>query len=422
MPAKEQAKLWAVREVLKEMGEKADQYQRMSQFVVTADGGHPDRRAVAKLFARIDKDPAGWYPGKRSDKVGRPREMSEARMRAISKSMMAAKRRKVEPSYDLACALCPATTTNPRTGLPFSRPIINRILRTECYDEGAKKPWEFTYGRQRRPLTDTARADRLEWAKRLKAEGRDAKWFYCNIIWIDLCSKVIPGNPKKAFEQMLARKNKRKRLMSPDAADKSQNMGGSKTAEKQCSWGDTRVWFGVAMARGKMAVAVFTNADYPGENMRGAAMFIDRLPAMLDDMFGARSPKPRMIFSDRGPGFYHKTHGTITRDYDVACRRHGFKPWAGTNCKTGPHAQPPDIADWLPHETAISWLRAGLIKSMATVPVAWEETPQEFERRLHGVAKSINSHFDVPGLCREVPERLDDLILRRRSVSEVIAR
>ena len=92
--------------------------------------------------------------------------------------------------------------------------------------------------------------------------------------------------------------------------------------------------------------------------------------------------------------------------------RHGFKPWAGTNCKTGPHAQPPDIADWLPHETAISWLRAGLIKSMATVPVAWEETPQEFERRLHGVVKSINSHFDVHGLCREVPERLDDLILR----------
>ena len=64
MPAKEQAKLWAVREVLKEMGEKADQYQRMSQFVVTADGGHPDRKGVAKLFARIYKDPAGWYPGK----------------------------------------------------------------------------------------------------------------------------------------------------------------------------------------------------------------------------------------------------------------------------------------------------------------------------------------------------------------------
>ena len=81
MPPKEQAKLWAVREVLKQMGEKADQYQRMSQFVVTAGGGHPDRKAVGKFFARIDKDPSGWYPGKRSEKVGRPREMTEAGMK-----------------------------------------------------------------------------------------------------------------------------------------------------------------------------------------------------------------------------------------------------------------------------------------------------------------------------------------------------
>ena len=108
MPPKEQAKLWAVREVLKQMGEKADQYQRMSQFVVTAGGGHPDRKAVGKFFAHIDKDPAGWYPGKRSEKVGRPREMTEAGMRVISKSMMAAKRRKVEPSYDFGLCTLPS--------------------------------------------------------------------------------------------------------------------------------------------------------------------------------------------------------------------------------------------------------------------------------------------------------------------------
>ena len=57
MPPLEQAKLWAVREVLIRMGEAADQYKRMSAFVVTADGTHPDRKAVQKFFARVDKDP-----------------------------------------------------------------------------------------------------------------------------------------------------------------------------------------------------------------------------------------------------------------------------------------------------------------------------------------------------------------------------
>ena len=73
----EQAKLWAVREVLRRMGEAGDQYTRMSAFVVAAGGGHPDRKAVQKFFARVDKDPSGWFPGKRADNVGRPREMSK---------------------------------------------------------------------------------------------------------------------------------------------------------------------------------------------------------------------------------------------------------------------------------------------------------------------------------------------------------
>ena len=60
----EQAKLWAIRAVLVDQGEAADQYQRMSRFVVKVGGGHPDRHVVKKFFARVDKDPLGWYPGK----------------------------------------------------------------------------------------------------------------------------------------------------------------------------------------------------------------------------------------------------------------------------------------------------------------------------------------------------------------------
>ena len=66
----EQAKAWAVPEVLRRMGEAGDQYTRMSAFVVTAGGGHPDRKAVQKFFARVDKDPGGWFPGERTDNLG----------------------------------------------------------------------------------------------------------------------------------------------------------------------------------------------------------------------------------------------------------------------------------------------------------------------------------------------------------------
>ena len=64
--------------------------------------------------------------------------------------------------------------------------------------EEPEHPWEFRFGRKRRALTQEARVERMEWARRLLREKKAAAWFFTNIIWIDLCSKAIPGNPKKA--------------------------------------------------------------------------------------------------------------------------------------------------------------------------------------------------------------------------------
>ena len=75
-----------------DQGEAADQYQRMSRFVVKVGGGHPDRHVVKKFFARVDKDPLGWYPGKAAVGVGRPVELTGAAAKKICNSMMAAKR------------------------------------------------------------------------------------------------------------------------------------------------------------------------------------------------------------------------------------------------------------------------------------------------------------------------------------------
>ena len=60
---------------------------------------------------------------------------------------------------------------------------------------------------------------------------------------------------------------------------------------------------------------------------------VDQLPIMLKRMLGDFAKKPHVEFSDRGPGFYHRRWGTITSDYDAACHRHGFTPWAGSNAK-----------------------------------------------------------------------------------------
>ena len=58
----EQAKLWALREVLHMLGEDDDQYQWMSGLVQVVGGGNPGRNAVRMFFAKVDADPE-WHPG-----------------------------------------------------------------------------------------------------------------------------------------------------------------------------------------------------------------------------------------------------------------------------------------------------------------------------------------------------------------------
>ena len=135
---------------------------------------------------------------------------------------------------------------------------------------------------------------------------------------------------------------------------------------------------------------------------------VERLPALLNKMLGSSARKPRTIFTDRGPGFYHRAWGTITGDYESACKEHGFKHWQGTNAKKGPHAQPGDIGDVLLHETAISWLRRREEATRPTKP--WEETPHDVAARLQAAVCHVNAHFEVRALCMEFPQRLHDIV------------
>ena len=197
-----------------------------------------------------------------------------------------------------------------------------------------------------------------------------------------------------ALDQARTAQNKRKRLMSPGSVEKSVNLGGSVTADKQCGYGSTRVYFGVVLSRGALGVVVFTDVEhFPGETPEGARILVERLPSVLDRMLGRAAKQPHILFTDRGPGFYHRRWGTITGDYETACRSAGFTPWAGSNCKEGPRAPPPDIGDVLLHETAISWLRREEESARPRKP--WEETPRMLGKRIQTAVNKINKEVNV---------------------------
>ena len=80
---------------------------------------------------------------------------------------------------------------------------------------------------------------------------------------------------------------------------------------------------------------------------------INELPALLRKLLGYPPSLPRTIFTDRGPGFYQASSGTIVAAYKEALAENGFKAFAGGEAKW----QPPDLPDVLLHETAVAWVR-----------------------------------------------------------------
>ena len=101
------------------------------------------------------------------------------------------------------------------------------------------------------------------------------------------------------------------------------------------------------MARGKVVLHVMP-VDYV-QNGHGHADFVSKLPSLLRRKLGA-GPLPKYATTDKGPGLYQASSGTIVVAYRDALAAHGFKPFAGEEAKW----QPPDIPDVLLHETVAS--------------------------------------------------------------------
>ena len=105
---------------------------------------------------------------------------------------------------------------------------------------------------------------------------------------------------------------------------------------------------------------------------------------------------PRTVFVDRGAGFYNA--GTSAAPAD-----HGLQAFMGDDASQ----QPGSLWEMMLHETAVSWIRRGLTWSLPPRP--WEESPIGYARRLRAVVRDISTHYNVEGLCRELPQRVLDL-------------
>ena len=113
--------------------------------------------------------------------------------------------------------------------------------------------------------------------------------------------------------------------------------------------------------------------------------------------------QPDRVFTDRGQGFYTLRGGNITPHYADALKSHGLRAFMGACAKE----QPGDLKDVLLHETAVSWLTNRLTVTLPAEP--WDETVPQFSERLRMACEYVNKYYDVEGLCRSWPTRLEEL-------------
>ena len=69
-----------------------------------------------------------------------------------------------------------------------------------------------------------------------------------------------------------------------------------------------------------------------------------------------------------------------------------------------------DLQEVMLHETAIAWLRHRLKVSLPARP--WLETRAEFAARLKEQAQYVNENYNVEGLCKGFPARIEAVFAR----------
>ena len=254
---------------------------------------------------------------------------------------------------------------------------------------------------QKTALPPEVMEKRLAWAKHELRLKKLARWYFRHVLWFDLCNSILPRSEAKAKEQALARKGNRG-WMSDLSAEYSRNLRGNQTATKQKSWDTERVWWAPMLVRGKLHIEVLPQ-NFPGETPEGVAIIVRKIPAVLNARFPQAS-KPKVLMTDRGRGFFQPCNGLITDEYLAALQETGLRAHQGDDASV----QPGNLQDVVLHETAVSWVRHLLERTLPKRP--WEETCAAYGSRLREVCGTVNANHDVEGLCLEFPERLQAVV------------
>ncbi len=156
------------------------------------------------------------------------------------------------------------------------------------------------------------------------------------------------------------------------------------------------------LSRGKLHVDMF-DSDFPGEVPDGARILVEKVRGAVNVRFQQAASKPDTIFTDRGRGFYAPNSGAITTEFEKALDENRFHAFMSDNAR----AQPGSMQDVLLHETAVSWMRTRLGRTTPTK--CWEETREQYGRRLKRCCDEVNKDCDVEGLCNGLPKRMRQL-------------
>ena len=316
----------------------------------------------------------------------------------------------VEPTYSNILAACPAATINPATQKPVDKSLVYTVFREACYDEDPARTWGHRSRVSRSALTAEAKDRRLDFANHMLRLPHTAAWYFRSLVWCDLCASILPRSRKKAQDMTFARKGG-KGWMSKGSEGQPANQRQPQNVLKQNSSDTVKVWWVPILTRGKLHVESLPD-NFPGQTEAGAALMVAKVRAALNIRF-LKTRAPRVLFTDRGNGFFNSGSGAITEGYRRALRSHSLRAFFPRDASI----QPGTLQEIMLHETAVAWMRERLKKTLPRCP--WEESVDAHRARLKGAAAHVNEMFDVDGLCRELPQRLQAL---RQSGGDRIAK
>ena len=135
-------------------------------------------------------------------------------------------------------------------------------------------------------------------------------------------------------------------------------------------------------------------------------MLVAHLTNVLKDMIGYDTPLPRVVFTDRGPGFFQGSTGHVVKAYADALKKHGFRPYAGSDASK----QPGDVPDCLPHETAVAWARTYMKKYPLSKAGGLDDMENQLAQLLQDAATHINAQDPVSGPLQSFLESVSKIV------------